>query len=325
VVCNRNVCRGFERSITIIWWIWHHKRFSTTKILKRRSRSHNIRISYRLSQILCFTNAIGVKGGDFLNEHVMKLCFDIKGQTAIVTGASSGLGVTFAETLAELGVNLVIAARRYEKLVKVAEEIKNKFNVEVIPIKTDVSQEDQVINMVKTAVDRFESIEILVNNAGIASLSPSVDISLEEWKKVIDINLTGVFICARTAAREMVQKKYGKIINIASIYGAVGDVFPTAPYYASKGAVINLTRALAIEWAPYKINVNAIAPGFFPSEMTQPIFQDEKIRQYILSRTPLGRIGEPLDLKAALTYLASPASNYVTGQTIFVDGGWTAL
>jgi gluconate 5-dehydrogenase len=255
----------------------------------------------------------------------MKLCFEIQGQTAIVTGASSGLGVTFAETLAELGVNLVIAARRYEKLVQVADEIRNRFNVEVVPIKADVSQEDQVTKMVETAVEKFGSLEILVNNAGVASLSPSIEISLEEWKRVIDINLTGVFLCARTAAREMIKRKYGKIINVASIYGAVGDVFPTAPYYASKGAVINLTRALAIEWAPYKINVNAIAPGFFPSEMTQPVFQDEKTLKYILSRTPLGRIGEPLDLKAALTYLASPASNYVTGQTIFVDGGWTAM
>ena len=148
--------------------------------------------------------------------------------------------------------------------------------------------------------------------------------SLEEWKKVIDVNLTGVFLCARTAAREMIKKKYGKIVNIASIYGAVGDIFPTAPYYASKGAVINLTRALAIEWASYKINVNAIAPGFFPSEMTETVFRDEKTLKYILSRTPLGRTGEPLDLKAALTYLTSPASNYVTGQTLFVDGGWTA-
>jgi NAD(P)-dependent dehydrogenase (short-subunit alcohol dehydrogenase family) len=178
--------------------------------------------------------------------------------------------------------------------------------------------------MVKTAMEKLGSIEILVNNAGTASMSPSVDMSLEEWKKVIDINLTGVFLCARTAAREMIKKKYGKIINIASIYGAVGDIFPTAPYYASKGAVINLTRALAIEWAPQKVNVNAIAPGFFPSEMTETVFRDENTMKHILSRTPLGRTGEPLDLKAALTYLASPASNYVTGQTIFVDGGWTA-
>ena len=255
----------------------------------------------------------------------MELCFDIREQTAIVTGASSGLGVTFAETLAERGVNMVIAARRYEKLIKVAEDISSKYGVKVVPVQVDVSQEEQVIKMMKTAIEKFGSIEILVNNAGAASLSPSVDMSLEEWKKVIDVNLTGVFLCARTAAREMIKKKYGKIVNIASIYGAVGDIFPTAPYYASKGAVINLTRALAIEWAVYKINVNAIAPGFFPSEMTESVFRDEKALKYILSRTPLARTGESLDLKAALTYLASPASNYVTGQTIFVDGGWTAL
>jgi len=255
----------------------------------------------------------------------MELCFAVKGQTAIVTGASSGLGVTFAETLAEHGVNLVIAARRYEKLVKVAEDLSSRFGIEAIPVKTDVTQEEQVINMVNTAVEKLGSLEILVNNAGVAALSPSVDMSLEEWKKVIDVNLTGVFLCARTAAREMVKKEYGKIVNIASIYGAVGDVFPAAPYYASKGAVINLTRAFAIEWAPHKINVNAIAPGFFPSEMTAAIFQDEKAMKHILSRTPLARTGEPLDLKATLLYLASPASNYVTGQTIFTDGGWTAL
>jgi len=260
-----------------------------------------------------------------LGKTVMELCFDISGQTAIVTGASSGLGVTFAETLAERGVNLVIAARRYEKLVEVAEDVSGKYGIQVVPVKADVSQEDQVINMTKTAMEKFGSIEILVNNAGIGSLSPSVDMSLEEWKRVIDVNLTGVFLCARTAAREMIKKKYGKIVNIASIYGAVGDIFPTAPYYASKGAVINLTRALAIEWAPNKINVNAIAPGFFPSEMTEQVFRDENALKYILSRTPLDRTGEPLDLKAALIYLASPASNYVTGQTMFVDGGWTAL
>jgi len=255
----------------------------------------------------------------------MELCFGVKGQTAIVTGASSGLGVTFAETLAERGVNLVIAARRLDKLTKVAQDLSKKHSVGVVPVKTDVREEEQVISMVKTAIQNFGSLEILVNNAGIAALSPSVDMSLEEWKSVIDVNLTGVFLCARTAAREMIGENYGKIVNIASIYGAVGDIFPTAPYYASKGAVINLTRALAIEWAPHKINVNSIAPGFFPSEMTEGVFKDEQALKHILSRTPLGRTGEPLDLKAALVYLASPASNYVTGQTLFVDGGWTAL
>jgi NAD(P)-dependent dehydrogenase (short-subunit alcohol dehydrogenase family) len=260
-----------------------------------------------------------------MKESIRDQCFKIKGHTAIVTGASSGLGVSFAEALADEGANLVIAARRYDKLVKIAEELTRKHNVKVIPVKTDVSSEDEVVNMVRTAVEQFGSLEIMVNNAGIASLSPSVDMTLEEWKKVIDVNLTGVFLCARTAAREMIKRKYGKIVNIASIYGAVGDIFHAAPYYASKGAVINLTRGFAIEWAPYRINVNAIAPGFFPSEMTEQVFKDESAMKHILSRTPLGRTGEPLDLKAALLYLASPASNYVTGQTIFVDGGWTAL
>jgi NAD(P)-dependent dehydrogenase (short-subunit alcohol dehydrogenase family) len=255
----------------------------------------------------------------------MDLCFRIAGQTAIVTGASSGLGVTFAEALAENGVNLVIAARRYEKLASVARELAAKHGVEVIPVRTDVTQEDQVTTMVRTAIDKLGSLEIIVNNAGIAALSPSTEMSLDEWRKVIDVNLTGVFLCARTAAREMFKKKYGKVVNIASIYGAVGDIYHAAPYYASKGAVINLTRALAIEWAPYKINVNSIAPGFFPSEMTEDIFKDETAMNHILSRTPLGRTGEPLDLKAALIYLISPASDYVTGQTISVDGGWTAL
>lgn len=259
------------------------------------------------------------------DESTRELCYKIKGQTAIVTGASSGLGISFAEALAEEGVNLVIAARRYERLAKVAEDLTRKHKVKVIPTRADVSKEEDVIGMVKTAVENFESLEIIVNNAGISSISPSIDMTLEEWKKVIDINLTGVFICARTAAREMVKRTYGKIVNIASIYGAVGDIFHAAPYYASKGAVINLTRAFAIEWAPYKINVNSIAPGFFPSEMTEQVFKDSDAMKHILSRTPLGRTGESTDLKAALLYLASPASNYVTGQTLFVDGGWTAL
>ncbi len=256
---------------------------------------------------------------------VMELCFEIKGQTAVITGASSGLGVTFAEALAETGVNLVIVARRYEKLTQVAEDLSERYGVKVVPVQTDVSQGEQVIKMVQTAVDEFGSIEILVNNAGIATLGPSVEMNVEEWKKVLDVNLTGVFLCARTVAREMIKKKYGKIVNVSSIYGAVGDIFSTAPYYASKGAVINLTRALAIEWAPYKINVNAIAPGFFPSEMTEQIFKNKEMLDYIISRTPLRRTGNLVDLKAAIIYLASPASDFVTGQTIFVDGGWTSL
>jgi len=260
-----------------------------------------------------------------MSKTIKDLCFDMKGQSAIVTGASSGLGVTFAEALAESGVNLVIAARRIEKLNQNAKDLGHRFNIKVVPIECDVTNEEQVKALIEAAVRENGSLEIIVNNAGTAAIAPSVEMPLEEWNRVISVNLTGVFVCSRNAARVMMEKKYGKIINIASIYGAVGDVFTTAPYYASKGGVVNMTRSLAAEWAPYKINVNAIAPGFFPSEMTHDIFRDEDILKYIISRTPLKRVGDPIDLKAALIYLASPGSNYVTGQIIFVDGGWTAL
>jgi gluconate 5-dehydrogenase len=250
--------------------------------------------------------------------------FDIRGQTAVVTGASAGLGAAFAETLAGAGVNLVLGARRYERLVKASEDLSRRFGVDVTPVETDVTREEEVVNMVGTAVRKFGSVEILVNNAGITGACPSVDMDLQDWKKVIDVNLTGLFLCARTAAREMIKKKYGRIINIASIYGAVADIIPIAHYYASKGAVINLTRALAVEWAAHGLNVNAIAPAHFPSEMsTWP--RDKKLLNHILGRIPLGRTGELNDLKGTLIYLASQASNYLTGQTIFLDGGWTAI
>lgn len=260
-----------------------------------------------------------------MKKSIHELCFGIKDQTAIVTGASSGLGITFAEALAEAGANVAICARRYEKLKEVADQIEDKTEVKVLPIETDVTEEDQVINLVESTVKEFNSLDIIVNNAGISAIENSVDMSVERWRKVIDVNLTGVFLCARTAAREMIRAGHGKIINIGSIYGEVGDQFHAAPYYASKAAVQNLTRAFAIEWAEFNVNVNAIAPGFFPSEMTEGIFQDEQAKRYIISRTALKRTGEPFDLKGALIFLASPASNYVTGQTIFVDGGWTAL
>ncbi len=259
------------------------------------------------------------------NQDIMDLCFGIQGKTAIVTGASSGIGITFAETLAEAGANVVIIARRYEKLKEVADRLSKETGSSVFPIKTDVTEEAQVVEMAEKTVEKFGSLDIIVNNAGISALDPSIDMPLAEWKKVIDVNLTGVFLTARTAARRMIEQKSGKIVNIASIYGAVGDKFQAAPYYASKAAVINLTRAFAIEWAPYGINVNGIAPGFFPSEMTEDIFKDEETRQLLASRTALGRTGRPADLKGALLFLVSPAADYITGETIFVDGGWTAL
>ena len=249
--------------------------------------------------------------------------FNLKGKVAVVTGSSSGLGVTFAQALAEVGANIVLAARRIDKLNQVADSIA-KLGVKVTSIQCDVSQPNQVQSLVDETIKTFGRLDILVNNAGVAAMSPATDISVEDWNRVVSINLTGTFLCARTAAKQMIKRAGGKIVNIASIYGAVGDVFPASPYYATKGAVINLTRDLAVEWAPFKINVNAIAPGFFPSEMTEGIFSDPHYLEYINKQTPLGRTGNAEDLKGAVVYLASSASDYVTGQTIFVDGGWTA-
>ncbi len=248
---------------------------------------------------------------------------NLKGKVAVVTGGSSGLGVTFAQALAEVGANIEIAARRLDKLNEVADDLRS-LDVKVRPFQCDVSKLDHVQSLVRDTVKNFGRLDIMVNNAGVAAMSPATEISLEEWNRVVSINLTGTFLCARESAKQMIKQGAGKIVNIASIYGAVGDVFPASPYYATKGAVVNLTRDLAVEWAPFKINVNAIAPGFFPSEMTEGIFQDSHYLEYINKQTPLGRTGNADDLKGAVVYLASPASNYVTGQTIFVDGGWTA-
>ncbi|MBI2126009.1 MAG: glucose 1-dehydrogenase [Thaumarchaeota archaeon] len=247
---------------------------------------------------------------------------NIKGKVAIVTGASSGLGVTFSEALAEEGANLVIAARRIEKLTEVAHNLE-KLGIKAVPFQCDVTKQEEVQALIDASVKNFGRIDIIVNNAGVAAMGPSTEMPVEEWNKVVSVNLTGVFLCARTAAKQMIKQGSGKIINIASIYGAVGDIFPAAPYYATKGAVINLTRDLAVEWAPFKINVNAIAPGFFPSEMTEAIFREPRYLEYITKLTPLGRVGHPDDLKGAVLFLSSNASDYITGQTIFVDGGWT--
>jgi len=249
--------------------------------------------------------------------------FDIKGNVAIVTGASSGLGVIFAETLAEAGANLALCARRIERVEELAKRLEKDYGIKTISMKVDVNDENLVKEFVEATYKKFGRIDILVNNAGIADIAPSFQVPKENFVNVINTNLVSVFIVAREVAKYMEKAKYGKIINIASIYGQNGDIFPVASYYASKGGVINLTRALAVEWADKGIYVNAIAPGFFPSEMTKGVFENEEAMKHIITKTPLKRTGSPEDLKGVLLLLASHASDYITGQTIFVDGGWT--
>ncbi len=250
--------------------------------------------------------------------------FHLTNKKAIVTGASSGLGVQFAKALARYGADVAILARRKERLEKLAEEIQS-MGRKCIPIQCDVTVESQIQQAVEQVEQEFGKIDILVNNAGVVSAYPTEDLPLDEWNRIIQTNLTGVFLMAKHVAQVMKKHGTGSIINISSIAGFVSfEGMSVAAYGASKGGVVNLTRYLASEWGKYGIRVNSIAPGFFPSEMTQAFVDDPNMLAYIKSRTALDRWGKDGELDGLLIYLASDASSYTTGQNIAVDGGWLA-
>jgi gluconate 5-dehydrogenase len=251
--------------------------------------------------------------------------FDLTGKVAVVTGAGSGLGVVFAEALAEAGAAVVCADLNAEGAEATARRI-GETGGRTSAVTADVTDETSVRAMVQSAVERFDRLDILVNNAGVGAAGPPEELELADWQRVIDVNLTGVFLCAREAARAMLAGGHGgAIVNIASILGAVASqpVAATA-YAASKGAVINLTRDLAVHWAPRGIRVNAIGPAYFPTAMTREGFESPEFRAAVEARTPLGRAGRLEELKGPVVFLVSEAASYITGQTLFVDGGWTA-
>jgi NAD(P)-dependent dehydrogenase (short-subunit alcohol dehydrogenase family) len=246
--------------------------------------------------------------------------FDLGGKVAIVTGGGSGIGRQMAEGLAEAGAELVLCARRIERCEDAAAAMPTR----AIALRCDVSDKASVDELVQRTVDEFGRVDILVNNAGTVWGSPPEDIPLEGWQKVVDVNLTGVFLCAQAAGRVMIERGGGKIVNIASVaglHGAPAEVMNALPYNATKGGVISLTRDLAWKWARHDINVNAIAPGWFPSEMSNFVLDRNPD---LASRIPLGRYGGTDDLKGAVVFLASRASDYVTGHTLVVDGGQSA-
>ena len=248
--------------------------------------------------------------------------FRLDGKAGIVTGVSSGLGFAFVEGLAEAGADLLIAARRIDRLEKVAEKISKSTGRKIIPLKVDVTSEEDIKNMVRRADAAFGRVDVIVNNAGVAVMKPAVQVELEEWNKVIDVNLTGVFLCAREAAKYMIEKGIkGSIINIASGYGELADTTPASSYYASKAGVINLTRGLANEWGHFGIRVNSICPGWFPTEMTQPFFENKEWVRHMSSKIALGRIGKLDDMKPLIIYMASDASEYISGHAFEMLGG----
>lgn len=249
--------------------------------------------------------------------------FDLTGRVAIVTGGSIGLGRQIAEGLAEMGALLVLCARNQERCQQAAEQL-GQLGVKVIALSCDVKNPASIQRLVDDTLSRYGRIDVLVNNAGVSWGAPAEDMSLEDWNKVIETNLTGTFLCAQAVGKIMIRQGRGKIINIASVAGLGGapPELPAIGYHASKGGVISFTKDLACKWAHHNIQVNAIAPGWFPTHMSNKIL--ERYRDLFLSHIPLRRFGNDHDLKGAAVFLASDASNYVTGHVLVVDGGQSA-
>jgi gluconate 5-dehydrogenase len=246
--------------------------------------------------------------------------FDLKGKTAVITGGSLGLGAQAAEALAEKGVNLVLAARKRERCEKLCAELEKEYHIQAQAAGCDVSKPEDCANLVNLAMDRFGKIDILINNAGATWGADALEYPLDGWRKVIDTNLTGTFVLSQLTARKMKEQGGGKIINMASIAGLGASRTQSTPAYnASKAAVINLTRDLAYKWARYGIYVNALAPGYFLTHMTAGTL--EKNQAEAVDRIPLKRIGGEDDLKGAVVFFSSAASDYITGQTLVIDGG----
>lgn len=257
----------------------------------------------------------------------MKQLFDLTGRVALVTGCSGGLGVQMAKALAQQGADLVIMARRYEKLLEVKQEIESAHGVKVLPIQCDVTNTEAVDKMVDEAIEKFGHIDIVVNNAGTGAITPAEDITDAQFENEMQIDLFGTFRVARAVAKKsMIPNKYGRVINIASMYGLVGNkIAPSSPYHAAKGGVVNLTRALAGEWGKYGITVNAICPGYFMTPLTRDTLTSEYFTNYAKSVIPLERYGEEGELDSAVVFLAADESRYVTGVALPVDGGYTCV
>ncbi len=248
--------------------------------------------------------------------------YNFKGKTVVVTGSSRGLGREIALVFSKAGANLVLASRNLEKLQEVAEEIKNEGGI-ALPFQVDVTSKADVEALMDKACEKFGQIDVLINNAGVIYRVPAAQMSEEQWDETIAVNLKGTFLCSQAAGKRMIEKRSGKIVSISSEKGLIG--FPErSAYCASKGGIVMLTRALAVEWAPYNVRVNAIAPTYIETEMTRDILNDPEKYQEIIDNIPMKRVCKPHDLFGAIMLFASDASSLITGQTLPVDGGLTA-
>lgn len=255
----------------------------------------------------------------------VKDMFVLDGKTAVVTGGSVGLGAQMATALAEAGANVVIAARKVERCVEMCAQLE-KTGVRALAVACDVSKEEDCQNLVDITVKEFGALDILVNNAGISWIADSLNFPMDKWQRVMNLNVTGTFQLSVMAAKIMQERGGGKIVNIASIGGLGGDVpehVDSVVYTASKGALLTMTKDLAVKWARYGITVNAICPGWFPTSMNDELLQG--LADELIPRIPLGRYGGSEDLKGLIVFLSSAASDYITGQYVVIDGGQTAM
>jgi gluconate 5-dehydrogenase len=248
--------------------------------------------------------------------------FDLTGRVALVVGGAGGIGHAQALGLADAGADVVVASRNLEHLNKVAEEVKAK-GKQSIPVTVNVTDEKSVTEMVNNILKNFPRIDILVNAAGIAIRKPADTFPIDEWQRVMDINTRGTFLCCQAVGRVMIKQKYGKIINLSSVRGRYGLPAGYAAYCSSKGAVDTLTRTLACEWAKYNVLVNAVAPTIVETELTRSALADPAYANQMKSRIPLGKWALPEDIVGATIFFASKASDFITGQILYIDGGVT--
>ena len=245
--------------------------------------------------------------------------FDLSGKIVIVTGTSRGLGQYMGRALAKAGADLVITSRNADSLHDFKKEIED-MGRKVLPLELDVRNHDSIQNMTQATMDYYQRVDILVNNAGCNIRKPSMDITWDDWDTVVDTNLKGTFFVSQAVAKYMIPRNYGRIINIGSLTSVFGYA-GLAPYCASRGGTKQLTMSLADDWGPFGITVNCIAPGWFKTFQNQILYEDQEWVEYLVDRIPLRRPGEPQDLDGAVVFLASDASQYVSGQTLLVDGG----
>lgn len=251
----------------------------------------------------------------------MENLFDLSGKVAVVTGTSRGLGQYFGRALAQAGADLVITSRDVSRLSEFQEEIE-ALGRRALPVKLDVLNESDIENMVRLTVAEYGRIDILVNNAGLNIRRPAAEVTWKDWDTVLNTNLKGAFFVAQAVGKVMIERRYGRIINIGSctcVFGMEG----IGPYCASRGGVLQVSRSLAAEWGRHGITVNVLAPGWFQTAQNKVLYDNKPWLEYITDRIPLGRPGQPNDLDGAVIFLASDASAYVTGQILLVDGGFT--